>query len=70
MEIKIVSRKLEGETELGKYDTYVVTRQVGGGIPEEIRVRVNEDGTLNINSNNQLKIMLIASNSVFIDFSI
>lgn len=55
--------------EADKYCEFVAIRESGKGIDEEIRVRINVDGTLNINTNHQMKILPLASNSVFIDFS-
>ena len=52
-----------------KYCEFVAIREDEEGIDEEIRIRLNEDGTLKINTNHKLKILSMASNSVFIDFS-
>ena len=71
MKITLSARDLDENIELTKHHTFTITRQVGAGagLEEEIRVRINQDGTLNINANHQLKILPTASNSVFIDFS-
>lgn len=66
----IASDKVSDECiELTKYHVFSIIRETGNGIPEEVRVRINDDGTLNINTNHQLKILSMASNSIFIDFS-
>ena len=69
MEMNVYVKDLEEKIELTKHHSFVITRQIGTGIPEEVRVRINEDGTLNINTNHQLKILTLASNNIFIDFS-
>lgn len=72
METKVfIKNKIKfGEKEdANKYCEFVALRESEKGFDEEIRIRVNDDGTLNINSNHQMKILPIASNSVFIDFS-
>lgn len=69
-EIFIKNKIIYGEKEQADdYCEFVATRKVDNGFDEEIRVRLNDDGTLYINSNYKLKISPVASDTVSIDFS-
>ena len=69
MKEKVTLKNIDSEIEINEFSTFVVSRQTDGKIQEEIRIRLNKDGTININSNHENKILPQATNSIFINFS-